>query len=99
MAQQDVFMPVHYYRYVDVFFCVFYSLEYVKMSLSFLNNMHSNLKFTCEIGQQKLAFLDTLICYLLKMILVQLQMYIGSQLTPKLSLISMQFALGFGKVA
>ena len=29
------------------------------MFLSFLNNMHSNLKFTCEIGPWKLAFLDT----------------------------------------
>ena len=29
------------------------------MSLSFLNNLHSNLKFTCEIGPHKLAFLDT----------------------------------------
>ena len=58
MAQQDVFMPVHYSRYVDDIFCVFNSLEYAKMFLCFLNNMHSNLKFTCEIGLQKLAFLD-----------------------------------------
>ena len=59
MGQQDVFMPVHYSRYVDDIFCVFNSLEYVKMFLSFLNNIHPNLKFTCEIGPQKLAFLDT----------------------------------------
>ena len=59
MGQQDVFMPVHYSRYVDDIFCVFNSLEYVNMFLSFLNNIHSNLKFTCEIGPQKLAFLDT----------------------------------------
>ena len=52
-------MPVHYSRYVDDIFCVFNSLEYVKTFLSFLNNMHSNLKFTWEIGPQKLAFLDT----------------------------------------
>ena len=52
-------MPVHYSRYVDDIFCVFNSLEYVKMFLSFLNNIHPNLKFTCEIGPQKLAFLDT----------------------------------------
>ena len=58
MGQQDVFMPVHYSRYVDDIFCVFNSLEYVKMFLSFLNNIHPNLKFTCEIGPQKLAFLD-----------------------------------------
>ena len=58
MGQQDVFMPVHYSRYVDDIFCVFNSLEYVNMFLSFLNNIHPNLKFTCEIGPQKLAFLD-----------------------------------------
>ena len=52
-------MPVHYSRYVDDIFCVFNSLEYVKMFLSFLNNIHPNLKFTCEIGPQKLAFMDT----------------------------------------
>ena len=59
MAQQDVFMSVHYSRYVDDIFCVYNTFEYVEMFLSFLNNMHPNLKFTCEIGTQKLAFLDT----------------------------------------
>ena len=43
-------------RYV---FCVFNSFEYVKMFLSFLNSIHPNLKLTCEIGPQKLTFLDT----------------------------------------
>ena len=56
MAQQDVSMPVHYSRYVDDIFCVFNSLEYLGMFLCFLNNMHSNLKLTCEIGPRKLAF-------------------------------------------
>ena len=65
MLQEDIcskmaeFMSVHYSRYVDDIFCVINSLEYAKISLSFLNNIHPNLKFTCEIGQQKLAFLDT----------------------------------------
>ena len=59
MAQQDVFMPVHFSRFVDDIFCVFNSLEYVEMFLSFLNNIHPNLKSTCEIGPQKLAFMDT----------------------------------------
>ena len=59
MAQQDVSMPVHYSRYVDDIFCILNSLEYVEMFLNFRNNMHPNLKFTCEIGPQKLAFLDT----------------------------------------
>ena len=34
MGQQDVSMPVHYSRYVDDIFCVFNSLEHVKMFLS-----------------------------------------------------------------
>ena len=59
MAQQDVSMPVHYSRYVDDIFCVFNSLENVEIFLSFLNNMHSNIKFTCKIVPHKLAFLDT----------------------------------------
>ena len=59
ITQQDVSIPVHYSRYVDDIFCDLNSLEYVKMLLSFLNNMHPNLKFTCEIGPQKLAFMDT----------------------------------------
>ena len=29
------------------------------MFLSILNNMHSNLQFTCEIGLRKLEFMDT----------------------------------------
>ena len=29
------------------------------MFLSFLNNLHPNLKLTCEIGPHKLAFMDT----------------------------------------
>ena len=58
MAQQDVFMPVHYSRYVDDIFCIFDYLEYVEMFFSFHNNIHPNLKFICEIGSQKLAFLD-----------------------------------------
>ena len=61
MAQQDAFMPVHYSRYADDIFCIFNFLEYVEMFLSFLNNIHPNLRFTYEIGPQKLAFIDTLI--------------------------------------
>ena len=98
MAQQDVSMPVHYSRYVDDIFCVFNSLEYAKMFLSFLNNIHPNLKSNCEIGPKKLAFLDSQISLSSNNDLSLIN-YIGSQLTPKLSLIFMQFAPGFGKVA
>ena len=61
MTQQDVSMPVHYCRYVDDIFCVFSSLEYAKMLLRFLSNLHPNLKFNCEIGPHRLAFQDTYI--------------------------------------
>ena len=53
-------IPVHYSRYVDDIFYVSNSLEYVKMVLCFLNNLHPNLKSTCEIGPNKLAFFDTI---------------------------------------
>ena len=59
MTKQHIFMPVHYSRYVDDIFCVFNSLEYAKMFLSFLINLHHNLKFTNEIGPHRLAFMDT----------------------------------------
>ena len=59
MSQQEIFMPVHYSTYVDDFFCVFDYLEYAKIFLRFLNNLHPNLKHTYEIGPYKLAFLDT----------------------------------------
>ena len=70
MTQHDNFMPVHFSRYVDDIFCVFNSLEYAKIFLRFLNNMHRNLMFTYEIGPNKLAFLDTLISLSSNMILV-----------------------------
>ena len=52
---------VHSSRRVDDIFCVFSTLEYVEMFLMLLNSMHPNLKFTCEIGPHKLAFLAILI--------------------------------------
>ena len=52
-------MSVYYSRYVDDIFCVFNSIEYVRMFLIFVNNFHPNLKFTYKIGQHKLPFLET----------------------------------------
>ena len=48
MTQQHISMPVHYSRYVYIF-CVSNSLEYAKMFLSLLSNLHPNLMFTYEI--------------------------------------------------
>ena len=59
MTQQDIDMPVYYTRHVDDIFCVFNSIEYAKMILSFLNNLHPNLMLSYEIGPHKLAFMDT----------------------------------------
>ena len=59
MTQQDISMPVHYSRYVDDIFCVFDSLEYAKMFLSFLNNLRPSIKLIYKIGPHKSAFLDT----------------------------------------
>ena len=44
--------------YADDIFCLSNSLDYGKMFIRFLNNMHPNSKFTCEIGPQKIAFMD-----------------------------------------
>ena len=59
MTQRDIFIPVHYPTCVDEIFCVFISIEYVEMSLGFLNNLHPNMKFSCEVGPHNLTFLDT----------------------------------------
>ena len=101
MAQQDVFMPMHYSTYEDDIFCVVSSLEYVEMFLSFLIHMLPTLKLNlinCETGPQKLAFLDTQISQYSNDD-VSLITSVCSQLTPKLSLIFMLFALVIGKVA
>ena len=59
MTQQHIFMCVYYSGYIDDIFCVFNSLEYTKMFLNLLNNLHPKYKFTYEIGLYRLAFLDT----------------------------------------
>ena len=59
MTQQDVFMSVHYSRYVDDILCVHDSLEYVGMFLCLFNNFHPNLRFTYEIVPRKFASMDT----------------------------------------
>ena len=52
-------MPIYYSGYVDDIFCVFNSLEYANMFLSFLNMLSPILKLTYEMGASKFAFLDT----------------------------------------
>ena len=59
MNEAHDFLPKLYLRYVDDVYCVFDSMEAVMRFLSFLNSLHPNLQFTHELGQKKLAFLDT----------------------------------------
>ena len=53
--------PCLYLRYVDDIFCVFRSGTSHEAFLNKLNSMHNNLKFTVEVGNSSLAFLDTFI--------------------------------------
>ena len=53
--------PSLYLRYVDDIFCVFRSGESHESFLGRLNGIHKNLKFTVEVGNSALAFLDTYI--------------------------------------
>ena len=53
--------PALYLRYVDDVFCVFRDDTCHEEFLGLLNNMHTNLRFTAEVGQSSLAFLDTYI--------------------------------------
>ena len=53
--------PSLYARYVDDIFCVFRSGISHESFLNKLNSLHPNLKFTMELGNSSLAFLDTFI--------------------------------------
>ena len=59
-AESDL-NPRIYFRYVDDIFCVFDSHVDQSTFLDSLNNLHPNIEFTCEVGPQKLAFLDCMI--------------------------------------
>ena len=53
--------PPLYLRYVDDIFCVFRGSLRHEDFLNKLNAMHKNIKFTSEVGNDSLAFLDTYI--------------------------------------
>ena len=55
------FTPALYLRYADDVFCVFRLGVPHENFLNSLNNMHSNLRFTSEIGPSEISFLDTFI--------------------------------------
>ena len=59
MKENRNFAPELYLRYVDDIFCAFTSNAYVIQFLEFLNSLHANLRFTFELGPDRLAFLDT----------------------------------------
>ena len=53
--------PKGYVRYVDDIFCVFEDRSQIDSFFKFLNQLHTNLTFTLEIGIDSLPFLNTLI--------------------------------------
>jgi len=56
------FKPLFYKRYIDDTFLLFKHPSHVQLFLSYLNDQHHNIKFTCEIEKEnQLSFLDTLI--------------------------------------
>jgi len=56
------FKPLFYKRYIDDTFLVFKHPSHIQLFLSYLNDQHRNIKFTCEIEKEnQLSFLDTLI--------------------------------------
>jgi len=58
----DHFKPIFYKRYVDDTFLLFKQQSHIEQFLSYLNEQHPNIKFTCETEKEnKLSFLDALI--------------------------------------
>lgn len=54
--------PVLYRRYVDDTFCLFKHRDHIDKFLEYINNFHSNIKFTVDVQEDnKLPFLDVLV--------------------------------------
>ena len=58
---QHEYSPKLYKRYVDDIFLVFNDKKHIEQFLELVNKVHSNLKFTVEVGDSQLPFLDVLI--------------------------------------
>ena len=58
-SREENFHPRLYVRYVDDLFCVFSKDVDYRKFLDVLNSQHVNLRFTVEVGETHLAFLDT----------------------------------------
>ena len=55
----DQFKPVFYKRYIDDTFLLFRHSSHIQLFLDYLNSQHPNIKFTCEIENNRtLSFLD-----------------------------------------
>ena len=50
--------PLLYRRYVDDIICIFDDNNNYLEFFNFINSQHPNLKFTCELGNKELPFLD-----------------------------------------
>ena len=57
----EQFSPLFYSRYVDDCICVFDNVDKIHKFHEYLNRQHPNLKFTTEVGNNKLPFLDVFI--------------------------------------
>ena len=58
-ANHDLLKPNLYVRFIDDIFSVFPANQDYRPFLNALNNYHPNIKFTVEIGGDRLCFLDT----------------------------------------
>ena len=61
LANTNILRPTFYLRYVDDIFCIFHDNVSYNQFFEALNQMHSYLKFTFELGPSVLPFLDTFI--------------------------------------
>ena len=51
-------LPKLYKRYVDDIFVMFWSRDYVKRFVDYMNTKHPKMRFTFEIEQDSFSFLD-----------------------------------------
>jgi hypothetical protein len=58
LQETNIHYPAMYGRYVDDVFCVFRKDVEYKIFMKKLNNLHPNIKFTCEVGGNTMPFLD-----------------------------------------
>ena len=61
--QNYSFSPSVYCRYIDDIFCIFKNDSDHSLFLTMLNQQHTNLKFTTEVGYKQINFLDVQVLF------------------------------------